>query len=412
MLGSRVRDDRPFRAESQVLRAAGPADAGRSYWRMRSRLWHGLQDRRRCYVGAALLIGSCWLISPPVSVASPTTTTATAPPICSTSFDPAMVSQATLTECGITLVPRGPATVLPSGATRYSYDVDGQTAIYTQPPAGFDPATATSAQLADYGYPPRTSTDALVDSGPAVGPAPAEIFVYQGHQTSTPAAGSLPPHDTGWDGNYTTPNGTQYDNTFMEWNQPADSKSECSGAADSIWTGLGGLNNNALEQAGSWQGAGEPNNGMWWEVVGYNNQNYYNIVFPGYYTSPGALTYSDVYWNASTNSTEFFLWSSYMGWPSVWSFPASLETPNFGDAAFIVEDPLDTLVPLENFGWVNIQEAQATTFGGTTGWLNAFPTSQTNAADGPGGDNLLADSTAAGSYGSDGGFSAYFVKCQ
>ncbi len=44
---------------------------------------------------------------------------------------------------------------LPDGGTNYVFNIDGVQNILHEPPDGFCPATATDAQLAEYGFPAR-----------------------------------------------------------------------------------------------------------------------------------------------------------------------------------------------------------------------------------------------------------------
>src|SRR6202035_2239460 len=53
---------------------------------------------------------------------------------------------------------------LPGGGTQYTYHYpDGSTENVPIPPAGFDPATASASQLAEYDFPPKPTDSAQLD---------------------------------------------------------------------------------------------------------------------------------------------------------------------------------------------------------------------------------------------------------
>jgi hypothetical protein len=87
----------------------------------------------------------------------------TPPTDCQAAFSPYDYTPSALRSCGITTYP---ATVSKTadGGELYSYSsAVGLFAETIVPPAGFDPAVAPSAQLAEYGYPPRPQ-DPLADA--------------------------------------------------------------------------------------------------------------------------------------------------------------------------------------------------------------------------------------------------------
>lgn len=75
---------------------------------------------------------------------------------------------------------------LPDGGTAYYYNVDGLETVYKIPPPGLDFATASAAQLAEYGVPPLPGDKAertamlhrfhLVTPPPFLVRAPARVF--------------------------------------------------------------------------------------------------------------------------------------------------------------------------------------------------------------------------------------------
>src|SRR5690349_13638285 len=80
---------------------------------------------------------------------------AAAPPDCSSSFTPYSFTPAQLSTCGITTFPQDGTNGLAAGGSTVNYTVDGALIQILIPPAGFDPSTASAAQLDQYGFPPQ-----------------------------------------------------------------------------------------------------------------------------------------------------------------------------------------------------------------------------------------------------------------
>lgn len=79
--------------------------------------------------------------------------------------------------CGISTFPVTGISNLPGGGHAYSYKVGGMMVTLRVPPASFDPATASSARLAQYYFPPR----------PASAAAAARWKQQYGHSRAVPA---------------------------------------------------------------------------------------------------------------------------------------------------------------------------------------------------------------------------------
>ncbi len=176
------------------------------------------------------------------------------------------------------------------GSTQYSYHTaTGAQFTYVLPPLGFDPLTATSAQLAAYNFPPRptsaselqlwtTMMEFYKSSAPAnfkSAAGQAQTAEGAGGGQQGPPAGSSPdseagPAETsnwsGWMDNSRLNSSGDFDQLFTsvgaKYIQPAQEATPC-GYADSVtWVGLGGWNENSSEdfslvQAGSFPGGGE-----------------------------------------------------------------------------------------------------------------------------------------------------------
>ena len=133
---------------------------------------------------------------------------------------------------------------LPDGGTVYNYQIGSMLVGYPIPPSGFDPFTASSAELIQYGFPPKpdsSQTQALAEWNKvvshmkyAVEPAPQKL---QGHNTNE---GTLQvPNDYGYIAlKYNDPNIT---NVSGEYAQVGDNNNPCSPAEESTWIGMGGI---------------------------------------------------------------------------------------------------------------------------------------------------------------------------
>jgi hypothetical protein len=166
---------------------------------------------------------------------------------------------------GETASPISPVSVtpLPGGGFAYNYAVDGTTATFLVPPANFNPLEASDAQLAEYGFQPRPSTDSpgyaswlTTMSSYKTTPIP-DIMLRSGPVT-TPAAqspktggGSAGTFATSiWGGWLADSSSQTYVATEMDLTEPSVTNicTGYNGAAQ--WTGLGGWNSTQLVQDG------------------------------------------------------------------------------------------------------------------------------------------------------------------
>jgi hypothetical protein len=173
---------------------------------------------------ALLAAGSLALIIPfahGTSFAAAATSTAS---ICGTSFDPYKQDAATLKSCGIPTYPVISMVTAADGSTTYSYDVEGDLSTYTVPPSGFDFASATPAQLAEYGVPAGAQLSNL-----SIVPAPPFLVSIPG--TSGATSGF-------WSGWSTSADSNLF-NTSSVYGRPNDLVAGCLNADALFWTGLG-----------------------------------------------------------------------------------------------------------------------------------------------------------------------------
>lgn len=114
----------------------------------------------------------------PAAVSSLATT---APANCNFGANSFAYAPSALQSCGYDAWPLTSTTALPGGGEAYAYDEGSGDVVTTiVPPSSFQPLTATAAQLAEYGFPPRpaagtpTYTDWFKEMSVYKGPAPAE----------------------------------------------------------------------------------------------------------------------------------------------------------------------------------------------------------------------------------------------
>jgi hypothetical protein len=194
----------------------------------------------------------------------------TPPADCSSSFDPYAYTQSAVASCGYATFPLASVTPMAGGGSQYSYDINGADAYVYVPPAGFSPTTATDAQLAEYGFPPRPTDPTALQQWQEefsnwTGAATPPPFLTESNGTSGDRTSGT------WSGYMiqgTLNTFTQAETTFIEPDKSYPSS--CSTYGEVTWAGLGGWNNNdALAQDGTYIGnaLGDiSSHQSWWEI--------------------------------------------------------------------------------------------------------------------------------------------------
>jgi hypothetical protein len=165
------------------------------------------------------------------------------------------------------------------GGAATVYDRGGLHTEYTKPPAGFDPLTASAADLARYSIPARPAGGSELAAwqkmmrGAHFVDAPARIT--RAGQYTLSASVQLVPSGN-WSGYLDTNQGSFYTGaqmTFTEPNVTSNPSTRCTvQQAESIWAGVGGVVDNTLYQAGtSWA----PNT-----QIGLH-QGFFEVIAPG-----------------------------------------------------------------------------------------------------------------------------------
>ena len=208
------------------------------------------------------------------------------------------------------------------GSKTESYKfASGVTATSIVPPPGFSPLTASSEQLATYGFPakPTTGSDLQlwVKAMTAWKSTPVPKITIQTQSPDAPAATASSNEDFATNGNYTgyanTASSQYYQGAQAEYIAP-NVGAGCSGPTImGVWTGLGGINSPQLIQSGIEAGESLGNPTVWqpfWEIldsrVGWPPilLKMGNTAVP---VNPDDVVLSKTTYNPSTPSASFYL---------------------------------------------------------------------------------------------------------
>jgi hypothetical protein len=224
-------------------------------------------------------------------------------------------SGAQLAACGYSYAPLTSTTSLPDGGTSYNYALPGgQTTSILQPPAGFNPATASAAEDEAYGIPPAPSPQsagyadwkALADGTTAPVNPRASLVVGDNPvsgSTSTPnpssggssAAPDLTVNPSGdWSGYGQS--GSGWTETWLAYYEPTLGTTHCSNPAVGFWDGIGGYPSGPLGQSGTVSG---------FDSGALHQLFYENVpagpIFPGVTAPAGSQVISNVLYNGSNS---------------------------------------------------------------------------------------------------------------
>ncbi len=295
---------------------------------------------------------------------------AASPAECASSFDPYTVSSATLSSCGISTIPLSAKRTRADGATEYRYQVDGTEARFVLPPASLNPASASAAQLSQYGIPsePPSSEPAAVSLWQRMIAnlhfvAPPSTLVQIPASTTPPRAQLLQEEQevTGqevtagafkssiWSGYLDVASSQKYTEAQGYYTEPSDHGTTCPNAAELTWAGLGGRNSEQLAQDGT--GLATPGLGAhqaWWEILPAVT----SIVPINLYATPGAEFLAEVI-HVSGNEFEFFMYNYATG-KGIAPLYETFKGYDGSTAEYIVERPTVNGTPtkLLNFGSV------------------------------------------------------------
>jgi hypothetical protein len=244
--------------------------------------------------------------------------------------------------------------------TDYNYVVDGRVDTLTVPSSTFNPITASSTVLSELGLPPRPSqTDAAsydqwlsqygsLSASSWVSPPPCEVI-----DTSAPAADTT---SAIWVGDFDT--GQKLTQSGAVWPEPTAHSSHCSNDAIYTWGGLGGINENKLEQGGTAYGvSGIGLDQGWTEFLPDQPSPVVRDVF----ATPGEDMSVDMSYEVADrqNVFDWTLWNIYLNEVVSGSYVPS--TYSLATAEAIIERP--GVYNLLNFGTVQFLASDSSNFG-------------------------------------------------
>lgn len=221
-----------------------------------------------------LLPATILLALPPLSAtAAAGARPAVREPSCNSTFNPYSYSRALVSACGYKTFPRAATKLLPGGGHAYIYLQNGHRVRFLVPPKGFRPATATAAQLAEYGLPARPKSKANLAGwekemrrAKSVVPPP---FLTESHSRAYDTTTS-----NNWSGYAATGSTGAFKHAEAWYWEPTYYSSSCSTNEAVEWAGIGGYfsNSGGLGQDGTAHGVpGLSNHQAWYEVVPDND---------------------------------------------------------------------------------------------------------------------------------------------
>jgi hypothetical protein len=224
-------------------------------------------------------------------------------PDCASSFQPYDYTAAALKACGIETSGLTAVAALAGGGSRYDYDLPSGAVLHLYlPPVGFDPLTASDAQLAEYMLPARPQgLEAFAAWNQAMSSAkfPTAALPY--------VIDSKVRHGIQYSGNWS---GYQVDGSRNEFTtsqatfyQPSVYASACSSTSVAMWGGIGGItNSDTLGQDGTERDVsqpGSPNSPYSWQEVLGPSGDVMNVSDLAPFPSPGDYMSSYTTWQAN-----------------------------------------------------------------------------------------------------------------
>jgi hypothetical protein len=246
------------------------------------------------------------------------------------------------------------------------------TVKYLIPPAGFQPETASAAQLDQYGFPPRPTDSVSLarwqkEMSGWKGAAPPTPFLTETHAQVVADTRNL----QNWAGYaITAENNSLYWFTQAEgwYTEPTFGQSRCANPSEVTWAGLGGYpgypgTGNYLAQNGTaWNTPGADNHQAWWEIVPHNY-----LTSIGYYGIPGGEMDVSTR-NVAPNGMRFWFYNYQ---DTSMAFDVTMYGnyfPAAQSAEVVAERPTVNKVytDLANFGTLNIDGSAAAEGGNRT----------------------------------------------
>ncbi len=294
---------------------------------------------------------------------------------CPSSYDAETAPESTLQACGDKVYPLLSVSPVAGGGKAYYYETPTMGVTTLVPPASFNPANASTAELKTYGIPPEPEASSpehsmweqMIHNMHYQAGAPSARLVVSHSTTGARQAGSnsslgsseagaQTSHNWSGYGNYAS---TQaYNKSAAYWVEPSP-VATCFGAQEVNWAGLGGWNSTNLAQNGTANGFPEvPEHKAWWEILPAGIVGIPMHGTAGYYFE--AQTLYEGYWEGRSHFD--FYWYDYA--EGAW-YADQVWTTNGVDRStseFIVERPteqhsngLHYLKPLEDYTPITMQ---------------------------------------------------------
>lgn len=219
--------------------------------------------------------------------------------------------------------------VLPGGGELYTYNFpNGEVESVPVAPVGFNPLTATPAQLSMYGFPQPPSTSAGLATWTAAmaayqtEPAPPLVMDVPTSSIVSPTAMAAPYYSDEWSGYWagTPGGGTKYVGVSTVFNAPdvvSPANGSCTDSASNptsmaTWVGLGGQSSDLVQEGIAWcNSVLDPNGVAEWQpftewvpgpnpVVACNYPSSTTVSFDN-------TMYLNLGYETSSNQAEFFI---------------------------------------------------------------------------------------------------------
>jgi hypothetical protein len=253
---------------------------------------------------------------------------------------------------------------------------NGVTVQQLIPPPGFQPLTASAAELDQYGFPPRPS------GGTALAQWQQEMTGWAGSGPSAPFLTASPAHtsaysdsetDSNWAGYVAQATSPIFTHAEAWYYEPSSGASRCSSTSESTWAGLGGWaqGDEPLAQNGTAIGVpGMSAHQAWWEFWPYNA-----MVSIPFYGTPGYLFDASVRYMGTSGGQEdeyrFWFHNNATGKTDAFDTYVSSVTQGaiYGQPSYtaeaVIERPTvnNQLTNLTNFGTLNMLESKANDVG-------------------------------------------------
>lgn len=284
-------------------------------------------------------------------------------------FEPETASEMNMTQCGAKSYTRESVTSMPHGGTESHYKVGPGSVTFFTPPASFNAATASNAELTEYGIPlapPTTSSEypmwQQMIKNLHFGSPPTSLIDATAMTASTTAKPS-----GNWSGYADQANYQRYTQATGYFYPPASPKQSCTGATMAMWSGLGGLNSGSLSQDGFNVAAGGKHYPAWWEILPRGE-----TFIKGYWASPGAYFLAQTKYEGK-EKRHFYMYNYATGVPQSFSGSGASENDQ-STADYIAAERVSinkSLTPLMEFGTVEGQGYTSATAGDEA--LENFP---------------------------------------